>query len=126
MNSFDNVPVQYNNGALVNISSLSLTVQTYQNTINYTLQAQSIGSTYTNFSTPLSNNKILLFLTSIFISGVNDYAGPPFYPLNLQVSATPSTPSSYVLVVTYSKNSAITRLHFSMIIFDQADVEASG
>jgi hypothetical protein len=30
------------------------------------------------------------------------------------------------LYVTYSKNSAITRLHFSMITFDQADVQSSG
>ncbi len=106
----------------MNISSQSLSVQTYRNTINYTLQAQSIASTYTNFSMPLSNNKILLFLTSIFISGFNDYSGSTKYPLNLQVSATPSTTSSYLLTVSYSNNSAITRLHFSIIIFDQADV----
>ncbi len=99
-----------------------MTVKTYSNTINYTLQAQSIGSSYTTFSTPLTNNKILLFMTSMYISGVNDLAGPPFYPLDLRVSATPVSTSSYLLSATYSINSAMTKLHFSMIVFDQADV----
>jgi hypothetical protein len=104
----------------------SLSVKTYTNTINYTLQAQTIGSSYTTFSNPLTNNKILLFMTSMYISGVNDFAGPPFYALNLLVSANPVTTTTYLLTITYSINSAMTRLHFSMIIFDQADVQSSG
>jgi hypothetical protein len=71
LNSFDNVPVNYNNGALVNITVASASVKTYSNTINYTLQAQSISSTYTKFSIPLTNNKILLFMTSLFVEGTN-------------------------------------------------------
>jgi hypothetical protein len=54
------------------INTLSSSAQTYTNTINYTIQAQSIGSSYVTFSTPLSNNKILLFMTSLFIKGNND------------------------------------------------------
>jgi hypothetical protein len=104
----------------------SLSVKTYTNTINYTLQAQSIGSSYTTFSNPLTNNKILLFMTSMYISGVNDLAGPTYYPLNLVVNVNPVTTSTYLLTITYSNNSAMQRLHFSMIIFDQADVQSSG
>lgn len=66
LNSFDNVPVNVSNGALSNISVSSTTPVTYLNTINYTLQAA--GKTYDTFSTPLSNNKVVLFLTTLFLS----------------------------------------------------------
>jgi len=89
LNSFDNVPVNYNNGALTNITTASMSVKTYKNTINYTAQAAATGSTYTTFSSPLTNNKILLFLTSLFHSGTNEAAPSTSYPLNLNVAATP-------------------------------------
>lgn len=69
LNSFDNVPVNYNNGALTAFSARSLTQITYTNTINYTLQANSIGSSYNTFNAPYSNIKILLFMTSMFFDG---------------------------------------------------------
>lgn len=69
LNSFDNVPCNYLNGALTIFSIKSSTPKTYTNNINYTQQAQSIGSTYTTFSTPLSNNKILMFMTSMYLDG---------------------------------------------------------
>lgn len=70
VNSFDNVPVNYLAGPLVNISEGTFdTIQVYRNTINFTLQ--SAGHPYSTFSTPLSNNKIILFLTSLFHEGIN-------------------------------------------------------
>jgi hypothetical protein len=39
LNSFDNVPIQYNNGPLNILNTASPSPQTYTNTINYTLQA---------------------------------------------------------------------------------------
>ena len=66
LNTFDNVPVNYSSGNLVNISSQSSSLQSYKNTFNYTQQAA--GRKYTNFEEPFSNNKILLFLTSIYIA----------------------------------------------------------
>lgn len=89
LNSFDNVPVNYNNGALTNITTASMSVKTYKNTINYTTQATATGSTYTAFSLPLANNKILLFMTSLFHSGTNEPSPSINYPLNLNVAATP-------------------------------------
>ena len=62
LNSFDNVPVS-EGSTLTNITSRSYSPTTYTNTINYTQQAAS--RTYKTFSTPLTNNKIVLFLTSI-------------------------------------------------------------
>ena len=68
LNSFDNVPVNYNAGNLVNITQQSTSqVMVYTNIVNYTQQAQ--GLRYTTFSQPYSNNRILLFMTSLFIFG---------------------------------------------------------
>ncbi len=69
VNSFDNVPVNYLAGNLVNISVSSTSVQTYTNAINYTLQAT--GLHYNTFLTPYSRNKVLLFMTSINFNGQN-------------------------------------------------------
>lgn len=72
LNSFDNVPVNYTYGPLVNVS-VSNPAQTYfVNVINYTLQAQSRGFTYTTFSNPLSNCVILLFMTALDVNSVGD------------------------------------------------------
>lgn len=70
LNSFDNVPINYTKGALTNISTPSSTPQIYTNTINYTAQTTALGLTYKNFSLPLTNNKVLLFITSLYITGV--------------------------------------------------------
>ena len=71
LNSFDNVPVNYTYGDLVNISGTRVsTYRTFQNTINYTNQAA--GLLYNKFPMPLNSNKILLFMTSFFHSGYND------------------------------------------------------
>lgn len=125
LNSFDNVPCNYNNGSLTFFSSKSATARTYTNNINYTLQAQSISSAYTTFSTPLSNNKILLFMTSMYLDG--DGGEPSsFYAIDLQVSATPISSSMYTITVTLGVQVIVTRLHYSMIIFDQYDVQFTG
>lgn len=67
LNSFDNVPVNYTYGPLINVTTASMSVKTFTNTINYTIQAGTIGSIYTQFSLPLTNNKILLFMTSMYV-----------------------------------------------------------
>ena len=82
INSFDNVPVNYSKGDLVNITSPSASLQTYTNSINYTDQAA--GRTFKHFSEPLENTKILLFLTTIFTVGTIDHS-PPFNPVDLNV-----------------------------------------
>lgn len=69
LNSFDNVPVNYNAGLLVNITQNTVQTQTYKNTINYT--TQTTGLTYRNFQLPLTRNKVLLFMTSLFLGGRN-------------------------------------------------------
>lgn len=86
LNSYDNVPINYMAGSLVNISGTRVNSRrTYTNTINFT--AQSAGLTYNSFSTPLQNNKILLFLTSFFHSGYNELTNATTYNrISLQVN----------------------------------------
>lgn len=73
LNSFANVPVNYSNGELTNISLKSTTVQTYTNQINYTAHSLTIGSRFNKFKAPYSDFKILLFMTSLFESGTFPY-----------------------------------------------------
>lgn len=63
LNSFDNVPVNYSAGPIVNISNASAVLQTYTNIINYTTQAS--GLPHNTFLSPFNRNKILLFMTSL-------------------------------------------------------------
>lgn len=86
VNSFDDMPV--NMGiTLSNITIKSSGGQTFTNTINYTAHAISVGSNYTHFSSPLTNNKIFMFLTSLYLNGTADPSTTN--PLNLVVTATP-------------------------------------
>lgn len=95
LNSFDNVPVNYGNGALTNITTPSPTTKTYRNTINFTDHSISTGQgSYSTFKAPYTNNKILIFLTSLFEEGMLD-ASPPHYPLNLSVVITILTSQTY-------------------------------
>lgn len=66
LNSFDNVPVNYSNGPLVNITVKSLSLTYYTNTINFTAHSISTGKSFIQFLPPYSNNKILLFMTSMY------------------------------------------------------------
>jgi hypothetical protein len=72
--SFDNVPVNYSNGPLVNISAAPNIPSTiyYVNTVNFTDQALSLSSSYNTFSGSLSDHKILMFMTCLFIRGTFD------------------------------------------------------
>lgn len=121
LNSFDNVPINYLSGALVNITISSPTLKFYYNTINYTTQATAVGSTYTTFSSPLTNNKILLFMTSLYILGLNDNTGTA-NPVTVIIVPTVMSTDTYKLNVTYGVKGNITKLHYSMIMFDSVDV----
>jgi hypothetical protein len=65
--SFDNVPINYTAGPLTVFEVASSTMQSYRNRINFTTQAG--GSGYNKFSTSLTDNKIVMFMTSMYITG---------------------------------------------------------
>lgn len=122
LNSFDNVPVNYSSGNLVNVTSKQSSAQTYTNTIDYSVQAAS--RTYNQFSLPLTNNKIMMFMTTIFEEGDIDFFGT-WRPIDLYVETSILSTTTYSITVTIGVRVLLDRLHFSQIIFDQVDVEAS-
>lgn len=118
LNTFDDVPVNYNAGPLLNITTGSTSLSYYANTINYTAQAEASGCPYTTFTPPLSNNKIVIFLTS-FYTQVTVNTTSMFAVETIAV-----TNETYLINVTDISN-MITKLHFSMVIFDQADIAST-
>lgn len=123
LNSFDNVPVNYSNGQLRNITQSSSSLKYYVNKVNYTKQCIANGyTTYKYFTQPYTNFKILLFITSIFIDGDNEGPSLIFRPLDMKVKTTILSNTIYQFNVTSTYLVKITRLHFSMIIFDEVNV----
>jgi len=59
--------------------------------------------------------------------GYNEIIGATTYNrLSLRIDYEIVTNETYNLIASLGFNNALNRLHFSMIIFDQADVESSG
>ena len=81
LNSFDNVPVNYNAGSLTNITVKTTThVTTYTNVINYTEQAAS--KPFKRFTLPLENNKILLYICALEIWTQLEWDNLPWYRID--------------------------------------------
>jgi hypothetical protein len=67
INTFNDVPINYNAGPLTNITTRSTTqTQIYINTINYTLQ-NNPSSNYKTFPEPLSKCKVIFFMSALEI-----------------------------------------------------------
>jgi hypothetical protein len=114
LNSFDNVPINYGQ-TLSDITVKSLSPTSYTNLINYT--QQTAGRQYTKFSTPFDKNKILLYITSISIAA-SGKENTTFYPVDLRFFSKVLTEDTYNLSVSLSVNVSISKLQFSMVIFN--------
>lgn len=77
-----------------------MTKQTFTNTINYT--QQTAGRKYTSFQTPLTSNKILFYITSLQIYATGRDIIWGYYPVDLKVSYSILTTSTYSLSATLS------------------------
>ena len=83
LNSFDNVPLNYSNGDIVNITSKSTSkVNYYTNYINYTAQAD--GRTFRYFTDPLTSNHIVLYISALWIRGTFK-SGSNYYPVEFHI-----------------------------------------
>ena len=122
LNSFDNVPVTYPDKTLVNITSRSNSIETFTNVINYT--AQAAGKNFTSFQTPLSSNKILLFLTNFGIEGQMEFFGARV-PITIIVEGTVLSTETYSLTVQAGKKVNLHDIGFSQIIFNEDDVSST-
>ena len=89
LNSFDNVPVNYDAGSLTNITAKNKnSLLTYTNVVNYTKQAGSLA--YKSFKPPLENNKILFYIMALNIRSTNEGNVPvsSFYPIDFHITLT--------------------------------------
>ena len=103
LNSFDNVPVNYNAGSLTNITSKSKTqVNTYTNVINYTVQAAD--RQFKRFSLPLDNNKIILYICALEIYSTNEKTSLPWYPIDYFVETEILSEETYRITVNLANN----------------------
>ena len=77
----------------MNITEEKDELLSYKNIVNFTDQADDLP--YNKFSLPLSDHKLLLFMTSIYITGPNeDHKNPSsFVPLNIKVFGEVISPS---------------------------------
>lgn len=67
-----------------------------------------------------------MYITSLFLTGIRETSSnPTLRPLNLRINTNIESSSIYMLNVSVKIEVIITRLHFSLIIYDKADVEAS-
>jgi hypothetical protein len=89
----------------------------YTNYINYTQQAS--GRKFKIFTEPLSGNHIVIFLTSLWIQGTSGD------PLQIHITTDIVNSSHYMWNVTLYRKIKLTNIHFSQIIFNSDDVEAS-
>ncbi len=121
LNSFDNVPINYGQN-LINITTKQNFTTYYSNIINYSVQAA--GRQYNTFQDPLDSNKILLYITSINIMATGLTLVSTF-PFNMRISYQIISSTTYNISVSISIQAMITKLQFSMIIFNQNDVENS-
>jgi hypothetical protein len=122
LNSFDNVPINYTAGDIVNITTMKSQLAYYANYINYTDQAA--GLSHNQFTTPLSSNKIVLFMSSFWVRGTSG-TSPNFNPVKFHVYTGVVNSSHYFWNATLETQCLVTNVHFSQIIFNSDDVQSS-
>jgi hypothetical protein len=66
LNAFHDIPINYMTTPLVAFNTPSLTPITYTNVVNYT--TVTVGYAFTLFSEPLSNYRVVSFLTTMDLS----------------------------------------------------------
>jgi hypothetical protein len=69
LNIFNDIPINYTKGNLVNITQSSTATTFYENTINYTVLANTITTNFKQFGANLARNFVALYLSSIYNAG---------------------------------------------------------
>ena len=77
------------------------------------------GKTFKTFATPLTGNKIVLFITSLW---TRSYSSKP---VQFHISTEITNSSYFMWNATIWQYSMITNLHYSLVIFNSDDVQAS-
>lgn len=122
LNIFNDIPINYDNGALVNITGSSVGVRQYRNYINYTNLATSIGSAHTKFGLNLAKCDLVLYLCAIYNAGDRDSPAQVKFDITMQITAIDQFYIDIIVQPTYQ----VTLLRFSIVSMDKEDVERSG
>jgi hypothetical protein len=69
LNIFNDIPVNYTKGNIVNITTSTSVTTFYENKINYTVLASTIPTNFKNFGLNLGRNFVALYLSSIYNAG---------------------------------------------------------
>lgn len=126
LNTLDNIPINTTYGPLVNITTRSLSPRTFTNPINFTTQSTPTGASFTQFTLPLTNNRIVIFPTTLYLSGTEEPTpSSPNLPISMEITPTLLTTQIYSLAVRVGVNVTITKLHFSIVFYDYEDIFAS-
>jgi hypothetical protein len=103
----------------LNISTKSSKLEYFTEYINYTQQAE--GRMFTKFTTPLTGNSIVLYMTSFWVRATFK-SGSTTYPIKFHVYTQILNSSFYLWNITLSTMVEVTNVHFSQIIFNSNDV----
>ena len=91
----------------------------YTNYINYTAQSNAFGYLHNSFTAPLTSNYIVIFMTSLWIRGSSGS------PLQFHIYPEVVNSTHYCWNLTLWRNTLVTNVHFSEIIFNSDDIQAS-
>jgi hypothetical protein len=81
INTFNDIPANFSTGSLSNINSMSSSVRSYINTVNYTTLASTITTNFKYFGSNLSRNIIAMYLTAMW-SAHDGYSYPALKMIN--------------------------------------------
>ena len=118
INAFNDIPVDYGS-TLTNVTTRSLSIKTYTNYISYNALALSIGSSFTSFTSPISNYIFVSFLTTLHYNGtVETLTSFMDFPIRLNIKVAPYTSTHFMVVVKFCSNAQLTKLHLSLLVYD--------
>lgn len=115
LNTFNDIPVNYLNGDIVNITGSSVGVRQYRNYINYTLLANSIGSSHTKFGTNLAKCDVVLYMCAIYNRGTSSSSAQVKFDVTMQITAI----DEFYIDVIVQPSYQIDLLRFSIISMDK-------
>lgn len=103
-----------------NISTMSEQLQSHTEVVDFT-GSQSLWSysTYNSFAAPLTNHRILFFMSTLYIVATSTV------PIYMDLSYSIIDSGSYSMTLTVGYNVSITRYSFSQIFFNIGEYEST-
>jgi len=91
-------------------------------TFNYS--TQNSGMAFATFSTPLSNNYMVFFLSCLSFNGTQETTVD--YPPTIKLTYAITSTTTYDVTVVFGKSGTYDFLHYTVIAFDKPHLENTG